>query len=210
MTVDDVVATSEIHARELPHGYFPQLGPRFLAAYHRSFVESPHAVAMVATLDGKVAGFIVGTTRTAAHYRHVIRRHGLRLAVHAIAGLLRNPAAVAHLLRSRLRRYVRAVARYAPGRGASRTGTTRRPDRGSVAVLTHVAVLPAARGHGLGAELVRAFVDELRAADVGEVRLVTIVGEEGAAGFYDRLGWQRIRRRWGAGGHRVVEFRCRV
>lgn len=210
MTVDDLVATSEIHARELPHGYFPELGPRFLAAYHRSFVESPHAVATVATLDGKVAGFLVGTIRTGAHYRDVVRRHGLRLGLYALGGLLRNPIAVAHLVRSRLRRYLRVVVRYARGGGPPRTRTRHRPDGGPVAVLTHVAVLPGARGHGLGAELVGRFVDEVRAADVGEIRLVTLVGEEGAAEFYERLGWQRMRRRWGAGGRQVVEFRCSV
>lgn len=204
MTAEDVVATSEIHVRELPHGYFVELGPRFLAAYHRSFVESPHAVAAVATLDDRIAGFLVGTLRTRAHYGHVVRRHGPVLALYGLLGLLRHPRALGHLVRHRLRRYARTLARYA--RPGSRDGDPG-GGRGPVAVLTHVAVLAAASGHGLGAELVDHFVEAVRRSGVPEIRLVTLVGHDGAAEFYERLGFERLRERPSADGHHVVEFR---
>ncbi|MBW3621135.1 MAG: GNAT family N-acetyltransferase [Actinobacteria bacterium] len=206
MTADDVVATSEIHARELPHGFFAELGPRFLAAYHRTFVDSPHAVALVAVLDDRVAGFLVGTVRTRDHYRDAVRRHGAELALCAALGLLRHPRALLHLVRHRLRRYARSLLRY-----AAPSGVSARSDggdvRGPVAVLTHVAVLPGADGHGLGADLVAHFVAAVRDAGVREVRLVTLAGGDGAAGFYERLGFQRLRQRRSADGHDVVEFR---
>lgn len=206
MTVDDVVASSEIHRRELPHGYFAELGPHFLAAYHRTFVESPHAVASVAELDGRVAGFLVGTVRTRAHYRDVLRRHGMRLMLPALAGLVRHPRALLHLVRHRLRRYVRALRRYL-GRGNPDRDGGRRVRPRTVAVLTHVAVLPGARGHGLGVELVEGFEAHVRAAGVREIRLVTRTGGDGASAFYERLGWERLGERRGADGHPVVEFR---
>lgn len=207
MTVNDVVATAEIHARQLPHGYFAQLGPGFLAAYHRSFVESPHAVATVATLDGKVAGFLVGTLRTRAHYGGLLRRSGVLLLRRAVVGMLRRPRALVDLVRHRLGRYARALSRSLGRVGQDEdTGGRPAPAR-TVAVLTHVAVLAGAAGHGLGAELVRGFEDVVRAAGIPEIRLVTLAGEDGAASFYEGLGWQRLRERWGADGHRVVEFR---
>jgi ribosomal protein S18 acetylase RimI-like enzyme len=212
MTPDDVVAAAEIHARELPHGYFAHLGRRFLRAYHRTFVTSPHAVAMVATLEDRVAGFLVGTLRTRAHWGHVLRRQGWRLLVAALEGLVRHPSTVLPLLRHRLRRYVRALARYT-GLGGSdgeeRRDPRRRGGQRTVAVLTHVAVLPAARGHGLGAGLVEAFLEAVRQAGVREVRLVTLAGDEGASAFYERLGWERLGLRNGSDGHQVVEFRWR-
>lgn len=206
MTAEDVVATSEIHARELPHGFFAELGPRFLAAYHRSFVESPHAVAQVAVLDGRIAGFLVGTLRTGAHYRDVVRRHGPQLALHATLGLLRHPRALLHLVRHRLRRYLRTLVRYGGPSGTAAGGDGGDGGR-PVAVLTHVAVLPGASGHGLGAELVEHFVGAVRDAGVREIRLVTLAGGDGAAEFYERLGFQRLRDRPAADGHHVVEFR---
>lgn len=206
MTSDDAVATSEIHLRTLPHGFFARLGPRFLAAYHASFVGSPHAVATVATLDGRVAGFLVGTLRTRAHYRHVLRRHGVGLAVRLLWGSLRRPSVLLELLGSRLSRYLRTLARFTGPGGDEEESRSRR--RGPVAVLTHVAVLPAARGHGLGAGLVGAFTDAAREAGIGEVRLVTRAAEDGASAFYDRLGWEELGERWSADGQRVIEFRC--
>lgn len=207
MTSDDVVATAEIHRLRLPHGFFAELGRHFLAVYHRSFIDSPHAVAVVASIDGRVAGFLVGTIRTAEHYREVVHHHGLQLALHAAAGLLRHPRALAHLVRYRLRRYARAVARYARGTDGEPDRDGPRPRPRGVAVLTHVAVLPGASGHGLGAELVEHFVQAVREAGVAEIRLVTLTGADGAAGFYDRLGFRRLRERTSADGHRVVEFR---
>lgn len=207
MTSADVVATAEIHARELPHGYFAHLGRRFLEAYHRAFVDSPQAVALVATRDDRVAGFLVGTVRTSRHWSYVVRRHGWRLAVAALAGLVRHPSTVLPLVVRRLRRYARALMRYAAPerRGPQPAGRDGRP----VAVLTHVAVLPGARGHGLGADLVDAFLTAVHDAGVREVRLVTLPGEDGAAAFYERLGWERLRVRPSSDGHHVVEFRWR-
>jgi hypothetical protein len=45
----------------LPTGFFPQLGRRFLRAYHATFAASPYAVALVAERDGTPFGFLVGT-----------------------------------------------------------------------------------------------------------------------------------------------------
>lgn len=185
----DAAVIADIHARLLPHGFFADLGPRFLRAYHRSFMASPHAVSVVACRDGRVVGLIAGALDAGEHQRHVIRHHGLRLLGSGGAALVARPALLLRFLTTRLGRYARGLLRAArPARSAAErpVGDVR---RGPVAVLTHVAVDPAMQGAGGGSALVEAFVDRVRREGSAErIELVTLV-EEGASPFYERLGW---------------------
>lgn len=204
----DLAAVASLHARALPDGFFAGLGERFLRAYYRSFLASPVAVALVAASETDVVGAIVGPARNADHYRWVVRRHGLRLALSGALALLARPAELRRFLRTRVPRYVRALSRMlglsrSSGRAVSRADRAPDPE---VAVLTHVAVAGSARGSGAGRDLVAAFVEECRANGAREVRLVTN-SSEGAAGFYRRLGWDEVAERSAADGTVVTEFR---
>lgn len=203
MRHQDLRAAAELHARALPAGFFAQLGERFLAAYLGSFVTSPHAVALV-TQDG--GGFLVGTVQTPAHYRWVVRHHGIRLALRGLLALVARPALLWRFVTTRLARYGRSVWRLlGGGRRTSSEVDDAREDTHVVAVLTHVAVAEHARGRGVGAALTDAFVASCRREGVDEVRLVTNA-EGGAAGFYRQLGWRELRTRQAADGRPVVEF----
>lgn len=211
----DLARTATIHRAQLPHGLFPELGERFLRAYHRSYLDSPHAVARVATADDEVVGFIVGTVDEHTHRDWVLRNHGIRLALWGLLGLVTHPRTLWWFLRTRVGRYLRAVLRAARGsRGASTSAagddTTAVPDAGSgatptIGVLTHVAVDPAARGLGLGARLTREFTAAAHERGSTEVRLVTRA-DGGAGGFYEALGWQRSDER-GRDGAAMLEYR---
>lgn len=188
-TPADAAVIADIHGRLLPHGFFADLGPRFLRAYHRSFMASPHAVSIVACRDDQVVGLIAGAMDATEHQRYVIRHHGLRLLAAGVAALAVRPGLLSRFLTTRLGRYGRGLLRAArPAQpGADRpTGDMR---TGPVAVLTHVAVDPAMQGAGGGSALVDAFVDEVRREGRAErIELVTLA-EEGASAFYARLGW---------------------
>lgn len=60
---------------------------------------------------------------------------------------------------------------------------------GDVAKVQRVAVLAAARGTGLGAQLMRHVVDDLRKCS--GARRVTLGSQETAVGFYERLGFAK-------------------
>lgn len=202
----DLARTARIHRAELPHGLFPELGVRFLRAYHHTYLDSPHAVARVATSDGEVVGFIVGTVDEHAHRDWVLRHRGVRLALWGLLGLVTRPRTLWWFLRTRVGRYLRAVLRATrDGEGASATGAVADD---VVGVLSHVAVDPAARGRALGARLTREFSSAAHDQGSTEVRLVTRA-EGGAGGFYEALGWERTDQR-ARDGTTMLEYRLRA
>ncbi|HSK24758.1 MAG TPA: GNAT family N-acetyltransferase [Egicoccus sp.] len=206
----DLRDTAHLHLAQLPGGFFARLGPGFLRRYHATFLTSPHAVAFVATGADEPVGFLVGTLDNRPHYRFVVKRLGLRLALRAGAAMLVRPALLWLFLRTRALRYARWVVRYPlrSRQAPAATGTGTAADAApTIAVLTHVAVSEAAQGNGTGRALVATFLDAARAAGADEARLVTTAGGS-AERFYDRLGWIAGEVRPAAGGEGMVrEYR---
>lgn len=186
----DAAAIADIHARLLPHGFFADLGAPFLRAYHRSFMDSPHAVSIVACCDGQVVGLIAGAMDAREHQRHVIRHDGFRLLMPGAAALARRPFLLLRFVTTRLGRYARGLLRAArPATSGSGGGSIGDVRPGPVAVLTHVAVDPVMQRSGGGSALVDAFVQRVRGeGSADRIELVTLA-EDGASPFYERLGW---------------------
>ncbi|GGZ98852.1 GNAT family N-acetyltransferase [Streptomyces bluensis] len=178
------------HRAHFPDGFFARLGPRYLAAYTRTYLTSPHARAYIAEADGLPVGFLVGVTDPAAHRQHLVRTHGRRLALHACASLTVRPRLALHFLRTRLGRYARKLlpARRDPAQQPAPVA----PRPGVTAVLAHVAILGRVRSLGLGSALIRRFTDEAATAGCARVSLVTAAGPDGAGRYYERLGWQHV------------------
>ena len=173
-----------LHAASLPHGFFGELGPRFLRSYYGTFARSPHAFGMVAEIGGHPVGYVVGLHNPRAHARWVLRQRGLGLALRGAVALAGRPRAGVRFGRTRIRRYAKAWRRH---RGARRTT---RPDHANVAVLSHLAVVQGARKSGAGTALVCVFEHEARRADLEKAVLTTLSDERGAGAFYARLGWE--------------------
>ena len=171
------------HRAHFPNGFFARLGPRFLERYYLTFCTSRDALAIVAEVDGRRAGYLVATTTPAGHRRHVLERHRRALAVRGVLGLLRHPALLGSFVRTRAGLYLRKVVRQTGDVDA--TADARRND---VAVLHSLVVLPHHQGCGIGSRL----VDELStaAAEAGcrSIALVTEAGGRGAA-YYLKTGW---------------------
>lgn len=184
----DMPAIARLHAEALPHGFLAGLGQRFLRSYDRTFADSPAAVALVAEVGDHPLGFLLGVVRPEEHAAWLRRKRRTRLAGLGALALLLRPPLLLRFLRTRVARYARAW------RGAS-AATAPSKGSGSPAVLSHVAVEPAARGLGAGRLLVEAFGAAARDAGAPEARLLTVSGEQGATTFYRRLGWQPRDRR---------------
>lgn len=176
------------HLRLFPDGFFARLGPGFLTAYTGTYLTSPHALAFIAVVDGRPVGYLVGVTDPALHRRHVLRRHGGKLLMHALGGLAVRPGLLVHFLRTRLPRYYRKLTRrQQPQQVAPASPQT---PGGPGAVLAHVAVDEAARSLGIGADLIERFVAAAAIAGCGRVSLVTADGPQGAGPYYQRRGWR--------------------
>lgn len=188
----DVDFAARLHADALPHGFFASLGEPYLRAYYRSFVSSPHACALVARLQDEPIGFVVGVFEPQAHRRFIIRRHGARLALRGGGALVRRPRLGVNFIFTRLGRYTKAITRTLRPRHAQ-PPTDEQPCASSgLGVLSHVAVVPAERGSGVGELLVDVFVGAARRAGLLRIELLTLADELGATNFYDRLGWRRM------------------
>ena len=172
-----------LHAQALEQGLFASLGFGFMRAYYGTFLSSPHAVALTATVRGVPVGVVVGSVDARAHARWVLRHRGARLAARAVAVLVVRPRVALRFAHTRIARYRRAWSRARSEEPGSRV-------TGRGAVLSHVAVIPGGRGAGIGTALVDAFLDRLRERSVEQALLVTASGLSGAGAFYRRHGWQ--------------------
>lgn len=197
---DDLARTAELHVRELSDGLFPRLGARFMRSYHATFLDSPHAVSLVVIAEGRMQGFLLAVVDPAAHGRLVLRRSGLRLLLVGASALTVRPRLLVEFLRTRIRRYARALWRRrnsAPGVGSSAA---------TVSVLSHVAVEPDRRGRGDGRALVDMLHTRLLGTAVSGVVLVTAHDGPGP-GFYERIGYTPDGQLTGTDGERWVRYR---
>ncbi|QTG82485.1 GNAT family N-acetyltransferase [Arthrobacter crystallopoietes] len=215
-TPTDLTTMAAWQCRYVPDGLFPQMGERFVRRWHASFLDSPFGVALVAErVDAQgtqAVGFLVGSTDQFRHIDDVVRRHRVRLALAGLLALAQRPRLGAHFVRTRGRAYLKRILtpklHRTPGAGpaagaaagaeshaASRAtaGTTANATSGGqIAVVTAIAVDPAARGTGAGQELISRFLEDARTAGAARAELVTLLGEGNAAPFYERLNWSAV------------------
>jgi ribosomal protein S18 acetylase RimI-like enzyme len=197
-------AAARLHLRELPHEFLTRLGRGFLARYYRAFVESPHAVALAAVDRGSggLAGVLIGTLDTRAHYSYLVRRHGLALAGHAALRALGRPSLALELLRTRAVRYLRGIVRHL--RRAE--GGPEEPSPERVGFMAFVAVDRARRGGGGGGALIAAYEKLAFEARLDRLELVTLPDGRGAGPFYERRGWEYAGERVSRSGERYALY----
>lgn len=181
---------ARLHVQELPHGLFPRLGARFVTRWHRAHMASPFGRGLVAVRGGVPVGFLLGSTDRRAHVEWIVERRRGELACAGLFGLVRRPALAAWFIRTRAFAYARRLLRRSP---STTPGPEARSAPRGTAVLEAVMVVPGARKTGVGSLLVERFLASLAAAGSDHVELITKDGDAGAAGFYERRGWSRIR-----------------
>lgn len=211
-----------LHESELPHEFLTRFGAGFLSCYYQAFIQSPHAVALVASSTGKgdpesvdgakedaktLDGVLIGTFDTRAHYSYLVRRHGTRLALSALRQAGKSPRLAVELVRTRLLRYLRGIFRslgYAAGTKPKKEEASR--DDGRVGFLAYVAVDESRLGHGIGGRLFEAYEELASEAGLRRLELVTLPDERGAAPFFERMGWEREGEIMSRSGERYAFF----
>jgi GNAT superfamily N-acetyltransferase len=188
MRIDDQHFSSALHEVALAPGFFIALGPRFLRAYHRTFARSPYGVALVAECDSRPVGYLLGAVDDAAHHAFTARRHGWHLAMVASLALVTRPRLLIRFIRTRVRRYARTLLRLIRSNPPQ---VTRSATTTATGTLIHMAVEPTCRRSGVGQALVTTFVQVAAERGARRLRLVTRDGTNGAARFYEQLGWSR-------------------
>lgn len=126
----DTSVTSALHRDVLSMEFLARCGVGFLRRYHRAWIDSPDALALAAVEeDGTVVGVLLGSLDPAAHYRTMVRRHGVTLASWLAIGALTHPRAARELLSTRLLRYLRGLTAMVTGAGRALLGRLPRERR---------------------------------------------------------------------------------
>lgn len=155
-----------LHAEAIDQGFLSSLGPRFLYELYRAIDAAPDAFLLVEERDGRVAGFIAGSSDLAAVRRRLLRRPLALLA--ALAPVLLQPRKLAGVLEA-----LRA--------GASPAGLPR-------AELLSLAVARGYRGSGVADALYARLVTAFSRMGVPSFRIMVGAGLGAAHRFYRRMG----------------------
>ena len=193
-----------LHAEVLGTEFISRFGSGFLRAYYRAWIDAPGGLALAALDgDGRLQGLLLGAVDPAGHSAAMVRGHGARLAVRMVLASARRPGLAATLVRTRVARYARGVARaVAPADAAA-------DPPGRVGEVTHLLVAPAAQGAGIGRALVEAAEGVARRAGVEELVLVT-PPDQAARRFYEHLGWEPAGEVTSRSGEPFIRFRRRL
>jgi ribosomal protein S18 acetylase RimI-like enzyme len=175
----------EVHLRQFPHGFYAQLGPAFKTRYFRQYFRSPGAIGLVAEQrDGSgLVGYLIGTVDDEAHDRFM---HGAAAPTLTAAGglaIAARPALWSDFIRLRALWYAR--------RFASGIVRTRRPSaEPRQGELLYICTTPGNRRRGIGAALLRSYVEAAQRAHAAGLHLVSERDNTAAHEFYAHRGWQ--------------------
>ncbi|HEY2325314.1 MAG TPA: GNAT family N-acetyltransferase [Thermoanaerobaculia bacterium] len=184
MRRDDLDAAVAIHLAAFPNFFLTFLGPRFLRVFYGAVMQ--YGIALVATVDDRVAGFVVGMVDSRSFYRRLLRRRFLQVAIAILPAVMRRPSTPSRVVRRALRRT-----------GFSPSG----------AELMSLAVHPREQRHGLGRILVNAFIARVHEDGTDSLWLITDAADNDAVKtFYEALGFTVRRTFTNAEGRALVEY----
>jgi GNAT superfamily N-acetyltransferase len=172
-TERDVPGIVAVHRDAFRDFFLTTLGERFLRRFYGAMVREPSALNFVGTVNGSLAGFVVGTTQPPRFFRKLLVRQGLGFCADALGAFVRRPWFVGRRLL----------------RGLTYRGEAPQM-RADAALVSSIAVLPVASGTGLGAALLNAFCDAAAQRGASSVYLLTDRDDNsGVNRFYLKAGF---------------------
>lgn len=169
----DALALASLHAKAFPEFFITRLGPRFVVELYRGFIDRADAICLVAWENCTAVGVVAGPMRPEDFFGELLRSRGLRFALAAVPGLLRDPWNVGRRL---------LVAPFYRGEAP--------PCLDRAALVSTICVSPAARGSGIATALLEEFGATAAARGARHVYLTTDRdANERANSFYLRAGF---------------------
>lgn len=168
----DAPAMARLHASEITDGFLSSLGPRFLERLYRRLCRTEGSFALVAEVEGTVAGFVAGSAATRRLFTSFVARDGMAVVLASPLRLLRSWRLALETL------------------GQGRAGDAD-DERGGE--LLAIAVGPAWRRRGVARRLTEALLQG--AAQRGARVVDVVVGSDnhGAIAMYRAAGFEPLR-----------------
>ncbi|HEY2092871.1 MAG TPA: GNAT family N-acetyltransferase [Thermoanaerobaculia bacterium] len=188
----DLDAVVAIHLAAFPNFFLTFLGPRFLRVFYGAVLRD--GIALVATAEERVGGFVVGMLESRSFYRRLLLKRSAQVAFAILPAVIRRPSTLVRVMRRAKSRLMEGVR-----------PPHEKPDQG--AELMSLAVHPREQHRGLGRALVEAFIARVHEAGAGSLWLITDAADnEGVKMFYETLGFTVRRSFTNAEGRKLVEY----
>jgi hypothetical protein len=158
MQYRDAERVAELHALAMGNSLWTSLGRRFLQLLYRGLVESPFFLGFVYEEEGRVRGFIAGSTDTRRMYDQVLNRRLPAFIFVTGLGILRRPGLLPQLVRT---------AAYFDASGADIPGES-----------MFCSFEPELRGRRISGHINKVLFDELAARGHSRVKITTEVDNE--------------------------------
>lgn len=169
LTSKDCLAITKIHTSSLAGDFLPSLGFNFLKTFYDGVIGKCGVYGFGVFEDGKIHGFVIGTTDSSKFFSRAIKAHFLKLSLLLTVRLIKNPTLVKNVLET-LRYSKKAV--------------------GPKAELVVIAVDEDYQGKGVGKLLIEALESAFRKEEIKRYKL-TVHADKKAVGFYEHLGYSR-------------------
>jgi ribosomal protein S18 acetylase RimI-like enzyme len=173
MRKDDVANVVRVHLAGFQGFFLAFLGPAFLRELYKGTVVDPSGIGFVAeNEEGKVCGFVTGTSEPSGFYRRLLIKRWWRFTLASVLPVLKRPSIIPRLLRA-----------------LSMPEKTKKQDgRGT---LMSIATLPEMKGKGLGKALVNAFIKDAACRGLKQVDLLSDSdNNDDVNAFYKGLGFK--------------------
>jgi ribosomal protein S18 acetylase RimI-like enzyme len=171
-TSRDASALAELHASQIPTGFLPLLGKRFMRVLYRALIAWKRAVVLVVDDGGGPVGFAAGVEDVGDFYSHFAKRYGWKAGWVALPRLIRP---------SNMRR---AWETFRYGQDQIEVP----------AELLSMVIAPRARGKGLSVMLGARLLDELSQRGVPSVKVTVGSDNETALAAYRKMGFMDAER----------------
>jgi ribosomal protein S18 acetylase RimI-like enzyme len=188
MNLNDVPSVVNVHLESFMGFFLSSLGARFLCELYESILMDQTHIAFVCAKEGKVLGFVAGTTHPVGFYGRALKRNWRGFVIASILPILKNPMMAIRLLRRLI---------------AQRETLF---DNG-YALLMSVAVNPNRQGNGIGRQLVSEFLEEANSRGCAIVTLTTDALENDSVNrFYRSMKFQLSKEYITTEGRRMNEY----
>jgi ribosomal protein S18 acetylase RimI-like enzyme len=171
MQPQDARDVVNIHLDSFENFFLSSLGSEFLRLFYTAILEDESGISIVCEMEGKVAGFVVGTDRPSGFYKRLISKNIFSFGLAALPTAIKNPGQFPRLVRS-----LQVPQQY------------QKPDK--QANLMSLAVSPAAQKKGIGRALIEEFANQCSRRRVDIINLTTDAqNNDQVNSFYQKFGF---------------------
>ncbi|ABM10489.1 MULTISPECIES: hypothetical protein [Micrococcaceae] len=211
----DLPLMSSWQCAYVPEGLFPRLGEAFVRRWHKTFLDTPRGIALIAEAGAPDAviplGFLIGSTDQVRDVNETLHGRRTGLILSALAALACRPRLWVPFVRTRGRTYLQRIAFPREDRGLQERTPDRNLPGGRVTaviqplpwLLRPEVPVPAACWSATSS-----FWPAMPALPRAE--LVAAAGAGGAGPFYERLGWTAIEEHLSRDDSRVPDLPLRA